>query len=61
MGAAEVAGEATRVRRHRGRSASPPIEATARAKPIGGIRLALAAFWASIRGFFRRLFGKREA
>jgi uncharacterized protein len=38
-----------------------PVEATARAKPIGGIRLALAAFWASIRGFFRRLFGKREA
>lgn len=37
------------------------VEASARAKPIGGIRLGLAAFWASIKGFFRRLFGKREA
>ena len=38
-----------------------PVEASARAKPIGGIRLGLAAIWASIKGFFRRLFGKREA
>ena len=38
-----------------------PVEASARAKPIGGIRLGLAAFWASIKGFFRRLFGKRGA
>jgi uncharacterized protein len=38
-----------------------PVEPTARAKPIGGIRLGLAAIWASIKGFFRRLFGKREA
>lgn len=38
-----------------------PVEPSARAKPIGGIRLGLAAFWASIKGFFRRLFGKREA
>ena len=38
-----------------------PVEASPRAKPIGGIRLGLAAFWASIKGFFRRLFGKREA
>lgn len=37
-----------------------PVEASARPKPIGGIRLGLAAFWASIKGFFRRLFGKRE-
>jgi len=37
-----------------------PVEASARAKPIGGIRLGLAAIWASIKGFFRRLFGKRE-
>jgi carbon monoxide dehydrogenase subunit G len=37
-----------------------PVEPTARAKPIGGIRLGLAAIWASIKGFFRRLFGKRE-
>jgi carbon monoxide dehydrogenase subunit G len=38
-----------------------PVEPTARAKPIGGIGLGLAAIWASIKGFFRRLFGKREA
>ena len=38
-----------------------PVEASPRAKPIGGLRLGLAAFWASIKGFFRRLFGKREA
>jgi carbon monoxide dehydrogenase subunit G len=38
-----------------------PIEATARPKPIGGIRLGLAAIWTSIKAFFRRLFGKREA
>ena len=37
------------------------VEATARPKPIGGIRLGLAAIWTSINGFFRRLFGKREA
>lgn len=41
--------------------AAAPVEASARAKPIGGIRLGLAAVWASIKGFFRRLFGKREA
>jgi uncharacterized protein len=38
-----------------------PVEPSARAKPIGGIGLGLAAIWASIKGFFRRLFGKREA
>ncbi len=38
-----------------------PVGSTAAAKPIGGIRLGLAAIWASIAGFFRRLFGKREA
>ena len=38
-----------------------PVEATARPKPIGGIRLGLAAIWAAISTFFRRLFGKREA
>lgn len=40
---------------------SSPVEPSARAKPIGGIRLGLAAIWTSIKGFFRRLFGKREA
>jgi len=58
MGAAEVrATESADIA-----AAEPaPMEASSRAKPIGGIRLGLAAFWASIKGFFRRLFGKREA
>ena len=38
-----------------------PVEATARPKPIGGIRLGLAAIWAAISRLFRRVFGKREA
>ena len=38
-----------------------PVQTSARARPIGGIRLGLAAFWASIKAFFRRLFGKRQA
>jgi len=38
-----------------------PVEPSARPKPIEGVRLGLAAIWASIKGFFRRLFGKREA
>ena len=38
-----------------------PVEATVRPKPIGGIRLGLAAIWAAISRFFRRVFGKREA
>ena len=38
-----------------------PVEPSARPEPIGGVRLGLAAIWASIKGFFRRLFGKREA
>jgi hypothetical protein len=36
-------------------------EPLVRAEPIGGIRLGLAAIWAAISRFFRRLFGKREA
>jgi carbon monoxide dehydrogenase subunit G len=28
-----------------------------KAKPIGGIRLGIAAIWAAIAGFFRKLFG----
>ena len=58
MGAAEVRRD--RVRRRRGRG-DRPGRAAAQAKPIGGIRLGLAAIWASIKNFFRRLFGKREA
>jgi uncharacterized protein len=38
-----------------------PVEPSARPEPIGGIRLGFAAILASIKGFFRRLFGKREA
>jgi carbon monoxide dehydrogenase subunit G len=38
-----------------------PVDASARTKPIGGIRLGFGAIWASIKRFFRRLFGKREA
>jgi len=37
-----------------------PVDVSARTKPIGGIRLGFAAIWASIKRFFRRLFGKRE-
>jgi hypothetical protein len=33
---------------------APPAAA---AKPVGGIGLGLAALWATIVGFFRRLFG----
>ena len=33
---------------------------TVRAKPISGIRLGLAAIWAAIVGFLRRLFGRRD-
>jgi carbon monoxide dehydrogenase subunit G len=38
-----------------------PVDASTRTEPIGGIRLGFAAIWASIKRFFRRLFGKREA
>jgi carbon monoxide dehydrogenase subunit G len=58
MGAAEVrATESADI----AAGVAAPVEATARPKPIGGIRLGLAAIWTSIKGFFRRLFGKREA
>jgi carbon monoxide dehydrogenase subunit G len=39
------------------RPAAEPIKA----KPISGIRLGLAAIWASIKRFFARLFGKKTA
>ena len=58
MGAAEVrAIESADV----AAAVAAPVDASARTKPIGGIRLGLAAIWASIKGFLRRLFGKREA
>jgi uncharacterized protein len=58
MGAAEVrATESADI----AAGVAAPVEATARPKPIGGIRLGLAAIWTSIKGFFRRVFGKREA
>src|SRR4029434_1148446 len=34
---------------------APPVDPSARAEPIGGIRLGFAAIWASIKDFFRRL------
>jgi uncharacterized protein len=39
---------------------SVPARATAKAKPIGGLRLGLAATWAAIANLFRRLFGSRR-
>ena len=40
-----------------GPEASEASQAPVAAKPVGGIRLGLAALWAMIVGFFRRLFG----
>jgi uncharacterized protein len=58
MGAAEVrATESADI----AAAVAAPVGASTRTKPIGGIRLGLAAIWASIKGFFLRLFGKREA
>jgi hypothetical protein len=39
-----------------GGAAPQPVKA----KPISGIRLGLAAIWAAIGGFFRRLFSRRD-
>ena len=38
-------------------AAAAPKAAPVAAKPVGGIRLGLAAIWSMIAGFFRRLFG----
>ena len=38
-------------------AASTPSAAPAAAKPVGGVRLGLAAAWSVIVSFFRRLFG----
>jgi hypothetical protein len=43
-----------------GRPAPSPVTPAA-AKPIGGLRLGLAALWAAIVNLFRRLFGSRRA
>ena len=40
-------------------TASVAESAPALAKPVGGIGLGLSAMWATIVGFFRRLFGKK--
>src|SRR4029450_8886182 len=58
MGADEIAGPTAG---DDAAAVAAPVEPSARAEPIGGIRLGFAAIWASIKGFFRRLFGKREA
>jgi len=39
-------------------AASTPSAAPAVAKPVGGVRLGLAAAWSVIVSFFRRLFGR---
>ena len=38
-------------------AAQAPTPRAAAAKPVGGIGLGLAALWATLVGFFRRLFG----
>ena len=38
-------------------AAATPKAAPVAAKPVGGIRLGLAAVWSMIAGFFRKLFG----
>ena len=40
--------------------AEAPARPTVKAKPISGLRLGIAAMWAAIVNFFRRLFGKRD-
>ena len=58
MEAAEVsATESADIAARAAAAAQPPV----RAEPIGGLRLGLSAIWVAIKGFFRRLFGKREA
>jgi hypothetical protein len=41
-------------------AAARPAASPAAAKPVGGIGLGLSALWATIVGFFRRLFGGSE-
>ena len=41
-----------------GAERAAPAAPSVRAKPISGIRLGLAAIWAAIANFFRRLFGR---
>jgi carbon monoxide dehydrogenase subunit G len=42
-----------------GSPASAPAIGYVTAKPVGGIRLGLAALWSVIKGFFGKLFGRR--
>jgi hypothetical protein len=44
---------------HAGIDAAAEQAPPAAAKPVGGIGLGLSALWASIRGFFAKLFGRR--
>jgi len=52
LGAAAAAGAA-----EGGVEAPPAAAPAAAAKPVGGIRLGLAAIWGVVAGFFHRLFG----
>jgi uncharacterized protein len=54
VGASGGGGEASA-----GEATTRPAPAPVKAKPISGIRLGLAAIWAAIAGFFRKLFGPR--
>jgi len=40
--------------------AAAPTPAPGAAKPVGGIRLGLAALWSAIVGFFKQLFGSKK-
>ncbi|HTG47512.1 MAG TPA: SRPBCC family protein [Actinomycetota bacterium] len=55
--AAEGAGPAVEAGAAEAPPAAAPKPAPVAAKPVGGIRLGLAAIWSVIAGFFRRLFG----
>jgi uncharacterized protein len=56
MPPASVAGAARMETSHGAEAVSPPRAAP---KPVGGLGLGLRALWATIAGFFSRLFGRR--
>jgi hypothetical protein len=60
MAAEEAAPAAATVEGEETSAAAPAQPSVVRAKPISGIRLGLAAIWAAIKSFFRRLFGRRD-
>lgn len=60
MAAEEAARAAAPAEGEAAAAATPARPPAVRAKPISGIRLGLAAIWAAIARFFKRLFGKRD-